>query len=179
MATKKNDTGLLPGDDDAAEGLDLSSLRINFSEEEASSEAIDFTPLPTGKYLVAITEVEIKKSTSEKNTGKPYWALTLVVQEGPYENRKLWSNVMLWEGAAFSLAQLMKATNRGDVLKSGKIPSGDELVGDQMIVSVVKTLDKYKMERDGGDEKLFKNEVKGYKPATEFVASSGGGSLLP
>lgn len=173
MATK-NDS-LLPGSDTE---LDVSNLRVNFTDDEASSEAPDFSPIPSGKYLVAITEVEVAYSQSEKHNGKPYWKVTMVIQEGPYENRRLWANVMLFEGALYSLAQLLKATGHEDALKSGKIPSGDSFVGEQVIVSVVKTLDKYRMDQNDDGEKVFKNEVKGFKPAADFAAA-GSSSLLP
>jgi hypothetical protein len=160
--------------------FDPSQVRVNFSEEEASSEAFDFEPLPTGKYLCAITEVETRFSNSEKNKGKPYWALTLTVQEGPFEGRKVWANVMLFDGALYSLAQLMKAINRADVLQTGQIPSVDELLGEKMIATIRKMRDKYKEEKDGSNTVYFKNEVGGFKPLSDAVASaSGGNSLLP
>ncbi len=186
----KNDNDLLPsgsgGPEAAAEEVDLSNLRINFSEEEASSEAMSFDPVPTGKYNVAITDIEVRYSTSEKNNGKPYWAVTMVAQDGKYEGRKFWGNVMLWQGAAFSLSQLLKATGFGDRVdpKSktyGKIPSGDELIGKQLTINVVKARDTYKEKENGDGEKLFKNEVKGYKPLGDEASpsASGSGSLMP
>lgn len=176
---KKSET-LLP-EDSAAPSFDASSLRVNFSDREASSEARSFEPMPTGKYHAAITEWEMKASTSEKHNGKPYWALTLVVQSGPYEDRKLWANVMLFEGALYSLSQLMKAIGREDVLKSGEIPHGDELIGEELIAVVVKKRDKYKEEKEEDGEKYFKNEVTGFKPlsAASERTASGSGSLLP
>lgn len=169
---------LMPGNPEAAE--DLSNLRINFSEEEASSEAMDFDPVPSGKYHVRITDLEVRHSTSEKNPGKPYWSVEMTCQSGPYENRKFWGNVMLWEGAAYSLAQLLKATGNEKALKTGKIPDGQTLVGKELQITVQKARDTYKEKQNDDGVKLFKNEVKGYKAfdasATE---SSGSGSLLP
>ncbi len=160
---------------------DPSMLRVNFSEEEANSEAFDFTPVPTGKYLCAITEVETRFSNSEKNKGKPYWAVTLTIQNGIYDGRKLWANVMLFDGALYTLAQLMKAIGRADVLQTGQLPSADELLGKQVITTVSKIKDKYKMDKEGSEEVLFKNEVKGFKPVSDAVASVGSNSnsLLP
>lgn len=186
----KSDNDLLPGGEalsgPEASEVDLSNLRVNFSEQEASSEARDFDPVPSGKYNVAITDIEVRFSTSEKNNGKPYWAVEMTCQEGKYENRKFWGNVMLFEGALFSLSQLLKATGFGDRVdpKSktyGKIPSGDELVGKQLTINVVKTRDTYKEKQNGDGEKLFKNEVKGYlaKGAAASPAAGGSGTLLP
>lgn len=178
MPSKKNEA-LLPDDtDNSADDVDVSNLRVNFSDEEAASEARDFEPIPGGKYAVKITDYEIRKSTSEKNFGKPYWALTLTVQDGKYEGRKLWTNVMLFNGALYSLSQLLKAIGREDALKSGQIPSGDELLGKDVVVVVAKQRDTYKEEQYGDGEKYFKNEVKGFKSANA-LQTSGEGSLLP
>lgn len=174
----KKDEGLLPDDTDNS-SADLSDLRVNFSEEEASSEARDFDPLPGGKYLCKITDYEVRYSTSEKNNGKPYWAITLTVQDGKYEGRKVWSNVMLFNGALYSLAQLLKAIGREDALKSGKIPNGDELLGKDVVINLAKQRDTYKEQQYDDGEKYFKNEVKGFKSADSLAGASGEGSLLP
>lgn len=164
--------------------FDPSELRVNFSEKEAESEARDYTPVPTGKYHCAITEIETRFSNSEKNKGKPYWAVTLVVQNGPYADRKFWANVMLWDGALYSLAQLMKAVGRHDVLETGQIPNPDELLGEQVKVSVVKTLDQYKIDKakEAGEENpapVYKNEVKGFSALDGASSGSGASSLMP
>jgi len=189
VATKGNDllpSGASPVDDDAAGGVDLSNLRVNFSEKEATSEAFDLAPVPTGKYLVAITDVEVRFSTSEKNNGKPYWSVEMTTQEGKYEGRKFWGNVMLFEGALFSLSQLLKATGFEDRVTEGsktygQIPAGEELMGKKLVINVVKTRDTYREQQNADGEKLFKNEVKGYLKGDTIVgaASSGGNSLLP
>lgn len=164
-------------------------LKVNFSEEEAGSEARDYEALPTGKYHVAIFDGEVKESTSEKNPGKPYWSLTLQIQDGKYEGRRLWANVMLFEGALYSLAQLLKAVGREDALKSGKIPALDSLIGKDIVVTAAKQLDDYRMRADGidpktaaPDERVYKTEVKGFKPwdgTPVGAVSSGSTSMLP
>jgi len=159
-----------------------SKLKLNFSSEEASSEAMDFDPIPTGKYWVKITEVEDREcGPQSKNPGKPYWNVELTVQDGDYELRKLWANVMLFEGALYSLSQLVKALGY-DVnnSKGFTVPDGEELVGKDLIVSVRKQLDVYKMEQEASEDNIYKNEVKGFKPySPEAVGGSKDGSLLP
>lgn len=189
MAKGNND--LLPSGASPVEGsddVDLSNLRVNFSEREASSEAFDMSPVPSGKYNVAITDIEVRFSTSEKNPGKPYWSVEMTTQDGKYEGRKFWGNVMLWEGALFSLSQLLKATGFGDRVTPGsktygQIPQGEELMGKRLTINVVKTRDTYREQQNGDGEKLFKNEVKGYLPEGSSgavgSATSGGNSLLP
>jgi len=185
----KPDNDLLPsGAGGPEDSEDLQDLRVNFSEEEATSEALDFSPVPTGKYNVAITDIEVRRSTSEKNPGKLYWSVEMTVQDGPYEKRKFWGNVMLFDQALYSLAQLLKATGFGDRVdpKSkthGKIPSGEELISKQLTISVVKTRDKYREAEMADGSKLYKNEVKGYSALgagkTVGTASAGSSSLLP
>lgn len=184
MATKAKDN-LLPEDTaDGNQDFDVSNLRVNFSEEEASSEARSFAPIPGGEYLVCITEWEVRTSNSAKHKGKPYWALQLKVQEGPHENQVLFANVMLFEGALFSLGQLLKATGHGEALKTGVIPNCDELVGVPLVAVVTKKVDKYKIEQgewtgpeDGS--KPMKNDVNGFKRADQLKSGTGGGSLMP
>jgi hypothetical protein len=160
-------------------------LKVNFSDNEASSEALDFTPIPSGKYHVKITDGEMRECGPEsKNAGKPYWNLEFTVQEGPYEERKLWGNIMLFEGALFSLSQLMKAL--GNPIVPGKaftVPEIDDLLTKDLIVTVRKMQDSYRMEKEGSDEPLFKNEIKGYSAYDGEAVASGGSkksnSLLP
>jgi hypothetical protein len=172
------------GDDEVA--FDINNLRVNFSAEEASSEARDFSPIPTGKYHVAITDVEVKivvnppKPGKQDNRGKPFYALQLTVQDGPFENRKLFANVMLFEGALYTVAQIMKA-QRWPI--NGKLPTPDDLMGTEYLCQVNKQIDDYKIrklkEDDAYDpkEKPFKNEVKNFGAYDGTVTSVGGGTV--
>jgi hypothetical protein len=170
--------------------FDQDDLHVNFSSEEASSEGRSFDPVPRGQYHVAVTEVELKRSKSEKNPGKPFWALTCKIQNGPYAGQNLWANVMLFDGALYSLAQLAKAIGREvEIIEQGKVPPGDELLGEEFVVVVSKQLDTYKRDKaiEAGEENPvpeYKNEVKGFKPLAGSGAStqSGDGSsanLMP
>jgi hypothetical protein len=167
-----------------------SGIHVNFTDQEASSEARDFDPLPTGKYNVYITDIELKESTSEKNFGKPYWAMEFTVADGPYVDRKLWTNCMLFDGALYTLSQLLKATGHEDAIKTGKIPDAETFIGQQVVVSAKKEINKYAMnkERESGIENpevQYRTEVKGIKPfgsstAPSATASTGKkNSLLP
>jgi hypothetical protein len=168
--------------------VDVSDLRLNFSAEEASSEARSFDALPPGKYHVAIFEIEVRTSKSEKNYGKPYWNVTYVVQDGPYEKQRVWGSVMLFEGALYSLVQLLDATGHGrpQAGKAFKLPSTEEFIGKEVVIGVSKKPKK----RDGVIQPgEFNNDVTGifkydagkWKPAQAGAATSAssGGSLLP
>jgi len=194
VKTMANKESLLPngpeasGDDD----FDLADLRVNFSEEEASSEGRSFEAIPGGKYHVAITKVEVRrvKDNAKGNQGKPFWNLTLNIQgdsHPTYADRKVFGSVMLFEGALYSFAQLMKATGHEDVVTKGspnfgKVPPADDLLGEQFIAIVAKKRDTYKEKELGDGEKLFKNEVTGYKALNEGAVghnAAAGGSLMP
>lgn len=161
-------------------------LHVDFSSEELASEGRSYDPVPTGKYYCKITNIETRYSTSLKNNGKPYWAVELTVQEGTYDKRKFWANVMLFEGALYSLVQMLKALDLGEALKTGNVPDPDDLITRDVDVSIARVVDSWKMDpKNGGDgvTKLFKNEVKGFMKhqtgSVVGIASSKGDSLLP
>lgn len=54
--------------------------------------ALDFEPIPAGKYLAIITDSEMKAT---KNGSGSFLELTFQVIEGPYKNRLLWSRLNL------------------------------------------------------------------------------------
>jgi hypothetical protein len=54
--------------------------------------AVDFEPIPAGKYLAIITDSEMKPT---KNGTGSFLELTLQVIDGPYKNRLLWSRLNL------------------------------------------------------------------------------------
>lgn len=162
----------------------MAGLQVNFSEQEASSEARSFDPIPSGEYYVRVTDVEDAECGPEsKNAGKPYWKIEFTVQDGEHENRKLWTNSMLFEGALYTLAQLLKATGQESALKTGNVPDGQTFVSKELILVVKKERNKYMEDRAGDGEVIWGNEVKGIKafegvsPSSKSTATSG--SVLP
>jgi hypothetical protein len=177
--------------DDEFGAIDLTQLTVNFSQQEAESEARTFEAVPTGKYYCRITDVDVKRSKSEKHAGKPYYALELVIQDGKYANRKLWTNVMLFEGALYSLAQLHKAL---DFPMTGGVIQPSQLQSRELVVIVQRVTDSYKIKQEqwtpGDGPKPMKAEVRGFQKyipgvtgtssaAAQGVEKSGSGSLLP
>jgi hypothetical protein len=158
---------LLPSD---AVDDELGELRVNFTDKEASSKALD--PIPRGEYHVKLTDIEVKRCGPEsKNPGKPYWACEFTVQEGPYAERKVWSNVMLFNGALYSLSQMMKAL--GHNIDSGefRVPASNTLIGKDFILKVTV--------KPETDQYSARNDVKGYKEYTGKAPTAGEASLLP
>lgn len=63
----------------------MPNLRINL--EDAQS----FEPIPDDTYTVEVTDIsEVKKGSKSS-----YVTVELTVAEGEYENRKLWTNLMI------------------------------------------------------------------------------------
>jgi hypothetical protein len=165
----------------------MSGLRVNFSGDEASSEARSAELLPRGDYYTRLTDIDYREVREGKNEGKPYWNLEFTIQSGPYEDRKVWTNCMLFEPALYTLAQLLKACGYDIEEGEFEVPDPDELIGREM-VAVVSVKGKSK-NKQTGEEYEPRNEVKGIKKydANTFkqpVASAGGKSsgksnLLP
>ena len=62
---------------------------FNATEVEPTTS---FEPLPAGKYLVAVTESEMKPTKSGSGS---YLQLTFTILEGEYKNRVLWARLNL------------------------------------------------------------------------------------
>jgi hypothetical protein len=170
----------------------VAGIKINLTEKEASSESRDSTPLPAGKYLCAITDVSEEECGPEsKNHGKPYYNVELTIQEGEYEGRKFWANVMLFAGALYSAVQLLKGLgvpfsgNNFQVagFEENEVPEPDWFMGKELVVRVI--VAPAKKDKVSGKEYAAKNEVKGFflkdtwKGAPAAVQASKAQSLLP
>lgn len=173
-------------------------FRLNFSDQEANSEAREFSALPSGAYLVNVTDAELRESQSTKHFGKPYAAFEFTIQEDAFEGKfvgqKAWANVMLFEGALYSAAQMMKAADLDP--RTDTFPALEEWVGKQLVITGAqedaKTKDeatgkyvtKYTEDENGNRKAVKRYEVKGYKhPNTWKKSAKQGGtkasSLLP
>lgn len=156
-------------------------LMIDFTEQEAYQPK-DFSPVPAGKYEVAVTDGELREVSSETsvNKGKPFVAIEFTVQSGPYEGRRVWSNVMLFpdkNGKMISAMGLLQAVN-----KVGKIRPSEfvnVVLNEVLVVSV-------RIKKDKTGQYDPKNEVSAYwprsagtGPAVTSGRSSRSGSLLP
>jgi hypothetical protein len=166
---------------------DTEGLRVNFSQEEASSEALDLSIMPTGDYVGTITECQLTRSKSVKNPGKPMYKIAIQIQQGKYARRKLWTHVMLWNGALYSLAQLLKAL--GQPL-DGNVPVADFFIGKQVGIVVGRDSEKPKLDDDGnptGQMYPAKNNITGFKSPNAILRGVAvhtgnevpGNSLMP
>jgi len=63
----------------------------------------DFAPIPEGRYTLRAESVEVTPHEKNNEKGEKI-AVTYVITEGPYKNRKVWDNVFtpwaLWKARA-------------------------------------------------------------------------------
>lgn len=149
-------------------------IKVNMSTKEGSSASLD--PLPVGKYLVAVTDGSLKASTSAKNPGKPFYNLELTVQEGAYDGRKIFTNVMCFEGALYSISQMLKALGvevvaNGDQAtfqvpdhEENEIPELEYFMGQQFVVKL--SIEKERTVE--GKTYPERNEVKSWSSAKDW-----------
>lgn len=151
-------------------------IKVNFTNEEASSRVRDVPP--SGEYVVNITDVKSKSVKPGKaNSGKPFWQLTLVIQDGAYAGVSLLSSVMLFDGALYSCAQLMTALGHNINEGGFVLPSAETLLGKTVIVKGYK---RPAGTTPDGQDLAERFEVKGFKPFKGGSASkSADSSLLP
>ena len=161
-------------------------FRVNFSDKEASSEGRSAELMPRGNYHVIVTDGSIEEcGPTSKNPGKPYYKIECVIQTGPHAGRKLFTNAMLFEGALYTITQIMKSM--GISVSAGEmvIPTLEEIIGNDFICAVVK-----KGESKGADGKEYdaKNEIASFMKYDASQVSnipaggakkSGATSLMP
>lgn len=115
----------------------------------------DFTPVPDGKYTVAITNSDRRESRA--TPGCFYLSVECEILEGEYKGRKLFDNLNLWhesqkaaEMAIKTLKAIQVATNQIDSKDFGQMHN---------IPITVKV--KCVKRQDNGE---MKNEIKAYLP---------------
>ena len=114
--------------------------------------AIDFDPIPAGKYLAVITASEMKPTKTGNGT---FLELTFQVLEGQYKNRMLWSRLNL-DNPTAQAVQIAQAELSAICRAVGVITPKDsiELHNLPLLVTV-----KVKKREDTGD---LVNEIKAY-----------------
>jgi len=139
--------------------------RIDFSTVE---DAQDFSPLPDGKYLCRLAEVE----ETGTQYGDEMWKLRFVVADGPFKGRRIFDNLVFSEAA---LKRVKLVCSRLGLDVTGELDLTPELIKDRTCYVTVET-DEY--EDDEGKTKK-KNIVPfaGYERAdATAVGSSVSGS---
>lgn len=125
------------------------ALKVNVSSKAAEKRS--FEELPLGWYHVQIAEVELRESKSEANAGKPMYGFEFEITDDPrnpqddngaskYKGRRLWTNACLWEGAEFTIVNILRALGHEIVPGELNVPDvtddneRDQLVGQYLMV---------------------------------------------
>lgn len=156
--------------------MTVEGLRLNLTDQEAKSEARTYDVPPSGAYICNIVELndEVVKPGSD-NTGKPYWRARFVIDQGsPHDGTPLFSNIMLFEGAAFQIKQLVQAVFP-ELLEGNQlsIPSSEAFLGKQVVVTGIRHKEGSNMVRKGkitGKYEKDQFDVKGFR-AVEKTAT--------
>ena len=104
------------------------AIKINVSERAAEKPRVR-GDLPLGWYHLRITDVELKESKSEKNSGKPMYNFELEITDderkpqdangaSEFAGRPEWINACLWEGAEYTIVGILNALGK-DVKPGG------------------------------------------------------------
>lgn len=148
------------------EEFNLDDLRVNMSKQEADAASFeDFVP---GKYVVSIFKVEVQRSKSEKNFGKPMYNITYKVQVGKYTGAQIFGDyICLWDGALYSYSQLVKALGVSVTTGSNRVLKPQELQGKILTVRLGLGKKQTVIDKVTGEEKVYepRMQVKGYFPA--------------
>jgi hypothetical protein len=135
----------------------------------------DFTPVPTGEYLMVITDSDMKPTNA--NTGE-YLELTHEIIDGPYKARKAWarlnlvnSNAQAVEIANRDLASIRAATGVPNPRDSQELHNKPMLVRVEFIKAGT-TKGKKTYDRDT-------NEIRAWKKAEGYVATNTAPSNAP
>lgn len=186
--------------------MSTSGIRVNLSAKEAASESRDQELIPIGKYLMAVSDVDTKEVTNppkegkRDNRGKLYYAIELTVLGTDYDARKVWTNAMLFDGALYTMVNILKAlgvpftgsdenpTFQVPGYEPNVIPEPGWFLGKQMVVRVGHKKGTIK-DRETGERYADRAEPTGFfstkdwdatkAPSKAKTAASANNSLLP
>jgi hypothetical protein len=160
-------------------------VRVNFTDtEKYGNSSLGLDPLPTGKYHVAITDIEERESGPQsKNPGSIYWNIEFTVQSGDYEGRKVWTNASFLPQALYTIKGIMEALGMETTGNELDIEF-DDFLNKELVVKV-NFLKAGEVTYNGTTRQLDdRNEVKRFYKLDDAKSgaksgSTSGGSLLP
>lgn len=101
---------------------------VDFSNVEER----DFSPIPRGRYVVEITNAEIREGNEF-----PYLMVESTVASGDFADKKLWDNMSFSPKALWKLKQFYRGLSVSDEdLSTGFTVDPDELIGQTVLVNV-------------------------------------------
>jgi hypothetical protein len=114
-------------------------MRINLTDVEDRS----FEALPASRYVLRITDYEMKETKGEGKLGAGVpminWEFTVISDakngDTKYANRKLWMNTVIHEKTLFNLKGLLRATGKfeGADLEGELDFEPDDCVGAELV----------------------------------------------
>lgn len=151
----------------------MTNARLSFNLSEEDVKGKSFEPVAEGWYDVVIDNVEEQASKSEKHSGKPMYVVYFKAVNEEFNGTQR-TYACLWEGALFTIINIMKST--GFKVEVGKleIPEADEFIGKELQIKLV--IEDY-VNNDG--EAAKRNNVKsfkalgGSKPAAKKAPAKG------
>jgi hypothetical protein len=145
---------------------------------DTESYGTGYDPVPRGWYTCVISDweaSEVKKENGKFPQGTPGTNWELTIDEGEYENRKLWINHWHHSKSLPFLKGFLEATGKFEADElSGRVDindARDRALGARIQARAVV--------RPAKGEYDARNDVKAVKPVGAVVSDSGNNSLLP
>jgi len=139
---------------------DGESLVVDLSGVEEDG---GFEVLPKGVYDAAVETCEFKHS----KTGNPMWALKMVVEDGDYAGRKLFTHLIFSEKMMGRTKKAIRTLGAADLLEGPFNPKSadvtEALVGKRCRIQV--DISEYEGEK--------RNEIKNLRPAQGGTSGDG------
>lgn len=142
----------------------------------AGDAAQSYEVLPTGDYDVKVEKAEVKFAQS---SGNKMYNLTLVVESGPYEGRKLWKDLVLAQSSGGLGMFFRQMTALGLDNKFFASNPTDEIITQQLVDRRASAKTEVDDKYDGTprNKVAFLNAPKG--PAPVGSAQAGPGAAVP
>ena len=131
----------------------------------------DYTPLPPGKYLARLDEIEETKTKDEAEM----WKLKFTVVSGAAEGRKIFDQ-MVFSEKAFKRVKLICSRLGGINTDANINLTPDMLKGQSVVLEVV--IESY-ADENGVEKKRNKVTFAGYEKADGTGAGSAAGASAP
>jgi hypothetical protein len=167
------------------------AFKVNMTDKESASQ--DREQLPAGKFHFKITDMSLEQTKiTAKNPNKPYFNFEFTVQDSPgpwqkYAGRKDFTNAMLFNGALYTISQILKALGHPVPEGGGEfeIPDAPEFYLGKDIMGRRGTNQKDKVD-DGTGKMILRVQLRGfskYDPngagSVTSAAPAGANSVLP
>ena len=152
-------------------------MSIDWDAILADDDGGGFEPLPNGNYPVRVIEKEVTKAS----TGSSMIKVTTSVTEGPYENRRLWSNLVFKTDSPPAMRMLLQKLHGLGVTRdwiASNSPDIEDIARAIDGVEAIAVVEQREYPQGSGE---IRNDIKIFRP----IAGSGspapktGGSEIP